>query len=183
MVDNLKIITQTGSDLAADDYVQIGDSLFREFNHVIPSPDKLRDRKFFLLKNNTSVLALGALLEVSPVIFNGDKYSISGFVNVVANVKGRGYGKQVITAMIDYLITHDKTGLGFCMLKNKEFYENCGLEVITDITQRFVCRNGAEKITNQDGQIIFYQDSSDHFMKNVLANPGKEIRLPTQNLW
>ena len=53
----------------------------------------------------------------------------------------------------------------------------------TKSTQRFVYRKGDKKITNQAGQYIFYQDSSDHFMEKVLANPVKEVSIPTQNLW
>ena len=40
-----------------------------------------------------------------------------------------------------------------------------------------------EKITNKDGQIIFYQESSDNFMKKVLAQPEKEVSIPTEKLW
>ncbi|MDO8610558.1 MAG: GNAT family N-acetyltransferase [bacterium] len=177
------IIKKNGSELTDSELAQINDALLREFKVSLPSRDQLKDRLFFLLKQGNTILAMGALLEVRPVIFDEKEYVIYGFVNVVANEKGKGYGKQVITAMKEYLTTYDKTGLGFCMLNNKRFYEKCGFNIETTSTQRFVYTKGAERITNQDGQIIFYQDSSDNFMKKVLAKPEKEVSIPTQNLW
>ena len=63
---------------------------------------------------------------------------------IIANEKGKGYGKQVVVAIREYLIACDTTGLGFCFPKNQGFYEKCGLKVDTHSTQRFVYRNGQE---------------------------------------
>ncbi len=172
-----------GSDLTDNELVQINTALFREFKVLLPSKNQLNNKLFFLLKNDDVIFAMGALLEVKHVVFDGKEYTIYGFVNVVAKEKGKGYGRQVVQAMKESLTIHDKTGLGFCMLKNKRFYEKCGFNINTSSTQRFVYRKGTKRITNQDGQIIFYQDSSDGFMKKFLFNTKKEVLIPTQNLW
>ena len=68
------------------------------------------------------------------------------------------------------------------MPKVKEFYQKCGFSVAEGITQRFIYRKDNENITNQDGQIIFYQESSDQMIKHILASPEKEILIPTDGL-
>lgn len=162
---------------------QIKEAIFREFKVPFNIDDKSNDRLFFLLKNKDSILAMGALWEVKPVIFNGESFVIYGVLNVVANIKGKGYGKQVVSAMREYLVSRNKTAFGFCMPKNTVFYEKCGFKIETNATKRFVYSKGIERITNQDGQVIFYEDSSDNFMKKVLTNPDKEVSIPTPNLW
>lgn len=178
-----KIVLKNGADLTDDELSQIKVAIFREFKVSFKIDDQTRDRLFFLLKHNDVILAMGALWEVKPVIFNGEKFSFFGVLNVVANIKGKGYGKQVVTEMREYIISHNFTGFGFCMPKNTAFYEKCGFTIDTVSTQRFVYTKGTERITNRDGQYIFYQDSSDHFMEKVLASPDKEVSIPTQNLW
>lgn len=179
----LKTVKKPGTELTGNELNQINASLFREFKVSPLLQDHLKDRLFFLLKESDEIVAMGALLKVEPVLFNGETFSFLGFVNVVANKKGEGYGKQIVTAMRDYLIKNDLTGFGFCMPKVQEFYEKCGLTINTQSTQRFVYKNGDQSITNKDGQVIFYQDSSNKFMEKILANPSKEVLIPTKNLW
>lgn len=177
------IISKNGSELTEDEYSQIRDSLFREFKITLSSKDQLKDKLFFLLKQENKILAMGGLVEVHPVIFDGREYSFNGFVEIISNEKGKGYGKEVVQTMRKYLVAQDKTGLGFCMIKNKGFYEKCGFKIDTTSTPRFVYQKDGKRIINKDGQIIFYQESSDQFMKKVLADPKKEVSIPTENLW
>ena len=133
------------SSLTHSERNQINDALLREFRVSLPPIDPLFEKLFFLLKRADVILAIGGLMEVKPVIFDKEEFVVYGFVDVVANEKGRGYGKQVLKAMSDYLRAHDKTGLGFCMLKNKPFYEKCGFQIETASTHRFVYIKGEEK--------------------------------------
>lgn len=126
---------------------------------------------------------MGALWVVSPVVFNTKSFTLYGVLNVISNIKGKGYGKQVMMAMRAYLAKHNYVGLGFCMVKNKGFYEKCGYAINTTATKRFVYTKGTEKITNQDGQIIFYQDTTDKIMQTVFNNPQQEVSIPTAELW
>lgn len=183
MIVNFKMILKNGAELTDSELTQVNEALFREFKVSLPPKDELKDRLFFLLKKNSAVLAMGGLLEVKPVIFDGNKFLIYGFVNVVANIKGKGYGKKIVKAMMNYLADNDKTGLGFCMPKIMGFYEKCGLNINTTSTKRFVYKKGSKRITNQDGQYIFYQDSKVNFMKKVLLSPEKEVSIPTEGLW
>jgi len=179
----MEIILKNCSELTADELAQIKEAIFREFKVPFKIEDQSPDKLFFLLKEQREILAMGALWEVKPVIFDGEEFSFSSVLNVVANEKGKGYGKQTVLAMRNSLTKNNKTGFGFCMPKNKGFYEKCGFQIEEKSTQRFIYHKGSERITNKDGQIIFYQDSSDKFMKKVLVNPDKEVSIPTQNLW
>lgn len=179
----LEIFVKNGFALSDTELEQLNKGLVREFTVSLPAREQLKDRLFFLLKDNDEIVAFGALLEVKPVYFNEEEFSLMSFVNVVSNIKGKGYGKRVITAIKDYLTSHDITGIGFTMLKNQGFYEKCGFIFTTNSTQRFVVKKDGKNITNQDGQIIFYQDGPDHFMQKVLSHPDKEVILPEANLW
>lgn len=179
----MEIILKKGSELTYEELDQIKSAIFREFKVSFRIEDQSPDKLFFLLKEQDKILAMGALWKVKPVIFDGQEYSFLAVLNVVANEKGKGYGRQVVDGMRKYAIKQDKTCFGFCMPKNKGFYEKCGFQIEEKSTQRFVYQKGTERITNQDGQIIFYQESSDYFMKKVLAKPEKEVSIPTENLW
>lgn len=179
----MEIILKKGTELAEDELTQIKSAIFREFKVPFRIEDQSPDKLFFLLEQENKILAMGALWEVKPVILDGEEFSFLAVLNVMANEKGKGYGKQVVSTMREYLTKNNKTGFGFCMPRTKGFYEKCGFQIEEKSTQRFVYTKGKERITNKDGQIIFYQDSSDNFMKKVLAQPEKEVSIPTENLW
>lgn len=179
----MNTIVKNGLDLNLEEELQIKESLFTEFKVNLPNDQKLSKTLFFLLKEESKILSIGGLLKTEPVFYNDKKFTAYGIVNVISNVKGKGYGKKVVTKMREYLISNNLTGIGFCHPKNQGFYKKCGFIFTTNSTQRFVYLKGTERITNQDGQIIFYEDSSDNFMKKVLLDPEKEVLIPSADLW
>jgi len=178
-----KVIQKNASNLTTEELKQIKDAIFREFKVSFNVDDQSKDRLFFLLKNDKDILAMGALWKVEPIIYENKTYVVYGVLNVISNIKGKGYGRQVVSAMRDYLIAHNFSGFGFCMLKNKGFYEKCGFITNTFSTQRFVFKKNGKRITNQDGQIIFYQESSDKLFEKIFSTQEKEISIPTTDLW
>lgn len=178
-----QIIQKRGTELSGEELQQINDAIYREFKAQSLSLEHLQRKIFFLLKKNEAILAMGAVMKVAPVKFDQAVFTIYGVLNIIANEKGQGYGKAVVTAIKKYLLENDMTGIGFCMLKNKPFYEKCGFAVAEHATHQFVHKSDNGEIRNEDGQIIFYVDSSDQFMKKVLSQPNKEVILPTSGLW
>jgi GNAT superfamily N-acetyltransferase len=176
------LVIRKGSELDPDEVRQMTDSLQREFK-IHTRPESFRDKVFFLAKDGSEIVAMGGLWHVYPFEFDDIKYDVYGVVEVIANRKGMGYGKQVMTAIHDYLRAHDLTGFGFCSPKNQGFYLKCGFDVADGITQRFIYRHGDQRITNQDGQIIFYLDNSTRMMRKILASPSKEVLIPADGLW
>jgi len=177
------IVLKQGSKLTADELSQMDAAVFREFGVAPLGRDAWSKRLVFLLKDGDAIDAMGAFDLVEPVQVAGAAFSLLGFVEVIANVKGQGCGKRLVTAMRAYLLEHDRTGVGFCRPGVQGFYEACGLVIETGSTQRFVYQTGDRSITNQDGQVIFYQESSARFMITVLADPSQLVLLPTDGLW
>ncbi len=178
-----EIVKVNGKDLSDIEISQINSSVFREWKVEPYTREILSDTLFFFLKKKDEILAMGGLKDTHPVIFDEVSFSILGVVEVVSNVKGEGHGKSVVSAMRKYLVENGKTGIGFCMLKNVGFYEKCGFKIEHNSSQRFVYTKGEERIINQDGQVIFYQDGVDQFMEKVLSNPNLEVSIPTDGLW
>ena len=179
----MKLVVKNAEDLTEDQFNQINRASLREFQTALPSREILTGRLFFLLLLGKEVLAIGQLLPIEPVHYNHASFSILGIGGIIAKEKGRGYGKQIMIAIRNYLIAKDKTGVGFCMPRNREFYEKCGLDVDTASVQRFVYRKGNNEITDQEGQFIFYHDASDHFMSKVISSSDKKVILPTPPTW
>jgi len=135
---SLKLVIKKGINLTEQELSQIKKDILREFKIAFNMDDQAKEKLFFLLKQENAILAMGSLWEVKPVIFNGENFSIYGVLNVIANIKGKGYGKRIVTSMIKYLVFHNKTAFGFCMPQNSGFYEKCGFTIDTVSTKRFV---------------------------------------------
>lgn len=179
----MDLIIKNGLEFTQDEQNQVKDSLYKEFKVQLPSEKQLSETTFFLLTKNNKIYSMGGLLKTEPVIFDNSEFCVYGFVNITANIKGKGYGKIVVLKMMEFLKVQDATGIGFCNPKNAKFYEKCGLVVNSTITSRFVYLNGSKRITNQDGQYFFYQESSDNFIQQVLIKSTKDVFIPAANLW
>jgi hypothetical protein len=178
------ILTFMGNELTYHHYTQLNESSQREFHVRLPAKPELNDRLYFLLvvTETEKILASGHLKPIHPMIFNHETFSFLNIGGIIANEKGKGYGKQIMMAIREYLISCDRTGLGFCFPNNQGFYEKCGLKVDTISTKRFVYRNGGERRT-AEGQYILYQDSSDRFMEKFLSNVEQEVFVPDPTIW
>lgn len=177
----LKLIK--GNELMVEEHSSIKNALQREFKYHLPDKEKLDKILFFIFKKDKDILAFGGLLEVYPIVLDNKKYKAYGFVEIVANVKGEGHGKEVVTGMKKFLEGNDLAGIGFCHPKNKGFYEKCGLKFLETSTQRFVYMKDNERITNKDGQIVFYVDSSERLFKKIMKKKDMDVLLPTDGLW
>lgn len=176
------LVIKKGKELTESESKQMVSALYHEFK-LDTDPHTFNDKLFFLYKSSEEMVAMAGLWEVKPVEFEGKSYIIHGVVEVIATIKGRGYGSIVMRAMHEHIIKHNLTGMGFCRPETSPFYKKCGFTIVEGITQRFIYTKDGKDITNQDGQIIFYQDGSDEFMKQILSNPSKNVLLPTDGLW
>jgi len=178
-----KILVKKGADLTKGEIDQINQANAREFK-VGPLPKKyLKTALFFLLVDNKAVLAKGELHPIEPVYFNDEKFSILAIGGVLANKKGKGYGKKVMVAIKNHLISNDKTGVGFCISSNKEFYEKCGFRVDTTSIKKFVFPKGDKKIVNLDDDFVVFKDGPDEFMKKIISHPTQEAIVPRPPDW
>jgi hypothetical protein len=178
------ILTIIGNELTDHQYTQLNDSSQREFRLRLPAKPEMSDRRYFLLVETETekILASGYVKFIHPVLFNHETFSFLNIGGIIANEKGKGYGKQIMMAIRAHLISCDQTGLGFCFPRNQGFYEKCGFTVDTHSTQRFIYRDGGERRT-AEGQYILYQEASDRFMENVLSHGDQEVFVPDPTIW
>ncbi len=178
------LLTRMGNELTDHYYAQLNEASQREFRLRLPAKAELSNRRYFLLVETETekLLASGYLKPIHPVICNQETFSFLNIGDIIAEEKGKGYGKQVVGAIRGHLIADDVIGLGFCSPSNKAFYEKCGLIVETRSTHRFIYRAGEKRLT-AEGQLILYQDSSDHFLEHVLAEKEHEVFVPDPTIW
>lgn len=179
----MKAIIKNAKDLTEDEFNQINNASLREFKKALSRIEISSGRIFFLLSDDKKVLAMGNLLPIAPINLNQETFSILGIGGIIANEKGKGYGKEIMTAIRDYLAAKDKTGIGFCMPRNRGFYEKCGFNIDTSSVPRFIYLKGGKRVVDQYGQFIFYHDGSDHFMPKVLSDPDQNVILPIPPTW
>ena len=178
------LTTHTGNMLPPHYYTQLCESAQREFGVQLPALPAMNDRLYFLLVETESerILASGYLKNITPVTWNTESFSFHNIGGVIANEKGKGYGKKVMAAIRDYLLSHDKIGLGFCFPENQGFYEKSGFKVDQASTKRIIYRDGDSCFT-AEGQVIIYLDSCNRFMKKILADGSHEIYVPDATIW
>lgn len=180
-------VIKTIEELTDQELEQLNIASKREFKVTLPSREDLAGRYFFLLKAKGQILAMGQLLPIEPIILGNEKFSIFGIGGIIANEKGKGYGSQIMTVIKDKLTSLKQTGVGFCKLKNKGFYEKCGFATDIPSLRRFIHHTQGEKnIPNQadeENECIFYQDGTDKFMEKVLKNSSTEVNLPIPPVW
>jgi hypothetical protein len=128
--------------------------------------------RFFFVKDSGKVVSFGGLRDVR-IRYLGKKYSILGICNIISVIKGKGYGKIVIQAMMDYSKRTGKTLLGFCEKKNSKFYGKAGLKIGKDLDRRFILKNPkTDEEKGDKGADGIYYDGKDRLIKKVLSTKG-----------
>ncbi len=176
------LLTMMGNKLPDHYYKQLEVSSKREFGVRLPTEFEMGNWLYFLLVERETILASAFLRPVYPVICNHEIFSLLDIGEVIANEKGKGYGKQVVCTLREYLLSSDTVGLGFCFPQNQGFYEKCGLKVDTLNTRRIIYRSRAGRQT-AEGQCILYQDSRAHFLETLLVHGDSEIFVPDPLIW
>lgn len=178
------IFIKPGSRLTTEEILEIDEAKNREWG--IP-PMRLNDIEtsiFFLLRDEQNyLLALGQTSIIPPLEFNKEVFNILGVGGIIANIKGKGYGTELVHGIIEYLNKNNKTGVGFCDDKLGDFYNKCGFVVVKDLAKRFVYYENGKKIINTNEKNVFYHESRDNFLKKVLENPDMEVILSHEPNW
>lgn len=176
-------LVKAGGELGKQEINQINQARAREFKASPLNEKQPETTLFFLLLDHQKILAMGELIPVNPIKFNKEVFSVLGIGGILANEKGKGYGKKIMLAIKNYLISQDKTGVGFCGLNNKGFYGKCGFKIETTSIKRFVFQEDSQKITNSGDEGVVYLDGSDRFMEKVLLHPDQEVMFPRPPDW
>lgn len=179
----MDVVIKKGGKLTSSELEEINRANLREFkSHVLPK-EYIERAIFFILLDGENILGKGEMHPIEPVYFNGERFSIMALGGIVANEKRKGHGRRILSEMGVYLNCKDKTGVGFCDLDNKGFYEKCGFKTDTELIKRFVYYERGRKIVGEEDEVVFYKDGSDKFIEKVLSGSGGEVVFPEPPNW
>jgi GNAT superfamily N-acetyltransferase len=134
---------------------------------------------FFEVVEAGKIVSVGCLNSVT-VEFMAKKYDIQGIGGIVSVIKGKGYGKKLITAIRQYLKKKKLVGIGFCLKKNIPFYEKGGFFTDTKIVKQFVRRDEQGKLhsgENSDDAVIYFNIRSG-LVGKIIANRRMKVIIP-----
>lgn len=178
---DLKVEIKLGKDLSQREIGAINKAKARESMPDIKEDD-LENSTFILLKDSDgNILAQGQLVSIDGISFNNEYFSILGIGGIVANPKGKGYGRKLMLVIKDYLSKNKTTGVGFTGVP--EFYQKCGYLTDRESLKRFVHIVDNKYIRNTEDEYVVYIDSEDKFMEKVLSNPDIKVYLPRDPNW
>lgn len=168
-----------GRNLAAEELTTINDHRKIEFNSqnpISPAPDNENWlMPYFLVREDGKLVAFARLHEVK-LEFMGETYDIYGIATVIAIVKSRGYGQQLMAEMKRFILQNKKTAIGFCYQSVSGFYEKCGYSIVKRGKSRFAFMQDGHKLPQTDpGDDVLYLDGQDMLMEKVNSNPEEQI--------
>lgn len=174
----VRVEQKSGSDLGTGVLEEINKAKNREFGDDPLTENELQDSIFFLLYADDKLAAFGRLFSIDGVKFEGKDYSLYGINGIVSLEKGKGYGRQVMNAMSNYLVSRDRSAIGFCRPEVRGFYEKCNylLDVDTVPQFRFPVEFGKESL-NDDDTVVYYE-GFDGLMAKLRAQPEQEVYFP-----
>lgn len=161
-----KNLTEIERDIINENRIkEFGSDAVKDFDRDY-EPDTL----WFFLRSNSEIVALGGLRPIR-IKYLGEIYNILGICSTISIKKGKGFGKIMIHALIDYSKKTGKTLLGFTGKKEATFFKKAGLDIEKDFIKRFVYKNPktGEELTDDSGEGIYY-NGKDKFIKRILSN-------------
>lgn len=170
----IKVTIKKGKELSASFIKKWNKTMFDEFEEGNPLNPKDKEQFskhiFFIVMDRKNIVSIGRLVPVR-INFLGKDYDIIGIADIVSVIKGKGYGKVLMTSMLKYLRKNKKTGIGFCESKNEIFYNKCGFKTEASSLKRFIYTDKRSKVhRDTDDDYVFYFDGKDKFMKKILSN-------------
>jgi hypothetical protein len=130
------------------------------------SKDYELETLWFFVKDKNKIVAIGGL---RPILFGylGKEYSIGGICSIISIIKGKGYGKILISFMKSWSYENKKTILGFTTQTG--FFEKAGLKTEKNFIGRFIYKNplSGEEIIDNQGDGIYYE-GKDKIISKIL---------------
>ncbi|MEM9502698.1 MAG: GNAT family N-acetyltransferase [Cyanobacteria bacterium P01_E01_bin.43] len=136
----------------------------------------------FLLQSEDEARVLAtAVVKRFDVTFTGVAYPVQGILNVVAAVKGQGYGQAVMAAVHEWLLSEGHTGMGFTKREVSPFYERCGYQVARDLVERFReddLDNDAVRPHPDGDEDVLYVNDYGNLIQTILSTPNEFALVP-----
>lgn len=162
-----------GSEVTNEDIVVMNEYRKLYFKNNTPWDHKtnngFHDRTFFLVRDNSKLVAFGTLLDICITI-NEHEYDILGIQGIASVIKGQGYGKAIVQEMIFYALKNDETLVGFCVHENAEFYRKSGLKVKDHGNLNFIHKTEDGEEYSEEGDVIYFSKEPSRITKAIENN-------------
>ena len=135
---------------------------------------------FLLLSDDGRRVLATAVVKRFDVQFAGLVYPVQGILNVVASVRSQGYGRAVMAAVREWLVTEGQTGLGFAKRGVSEFYARCGYQVERNLVERFreACPGGTVRPHPDGDEDVFYVNDHGNLIWTILSHSSEWAVVP-----
>jgi hypothetical protein len=147
-------------DLTQKDKKKLEDIRVKEFgekNKKDFKKDYEPNTLWIIVRKKGKIVSFGGIRPIK-VKLNSKKYDLGGICSTISVEKGKGYGKLMVSFMIDYSIRTGKTIWGFTGLNNLPIFEKCNLRTKKNFIKKFVwIKLNGEKVYDNDGHGIYYQ--------------------------
>jgi hypothetical protein len=172
----MKIEIKRGKELSKKFIKIFDEAKQKEFgSSPIKNFSKYHRDIFFIIAINKKVMSFGMLKRVK-ITYLKKNYEILGIANIISLKKKRGYGKILMTSMIDYLKKKHETALGFT--SKPLFYSKCGLKIKKNLTKKFeftkLLERQKKETIKRDPHIVYYEGRN-KIIEKILMNKSKII--------
>jgi hypothetical protein len=132
---------------------------------------------WIFVKSGKKIVSLGGIRPIK-VKLNKKTYSIGRICSTISTEKKKGYGKILISSMVDYAKKTDKTILGFTADRNAQIFRKSGLKAIKGIIEKFVwIKKDGTKEYDDDGIGIFLEGKDKFISKLRKSKDMAEIKV------
>jgi predicted N-acetyltransferase YhbS len=151
------------------------------------NPSQWQDHTFFFLKLELPEGAqiIGACRLLPLVIqHQGADFPVMGLADVAVHsaYAGRGYGRQLMEAVVAHASQNGQTVVGFCLASNSPFYRRTGFQilpgVISETSWIHIDEQGGVVTNDWDHDVLFYEPASHRRFVDTFSDPAGPVLLP-----
>ncbi|WP_207434180.1 GNAT family N-acetyltransferase [Sabulibacter ruber] len=124
--------------------------------------EKFAKSDFHLLVGERSEILCVARINFDfRIRINDQEHDFAEFVGFVAMEKGKGYGTQLLEAVVGSMKARNVETIGFCEQELRPFYEKCGIEILYDKAKRLREMESDQWVVPTDDDILVLNLSSE----------------------
>jgi hypothetical protein len=177
----MKIQIKKGKDMNPSDLKEVNKIWKDTFRITYSEMLNYSDDIFFILENNKKILSTGRLRPIE-IKFMGKNYEILGIADIASVVKGKGYGKSIMQAMLKYLTGKKIFGIGFCKRDNTLFYRKSGFNIGRDLSKRFLYKDKKGRLIKDEwDDDVIYSNLGNSLFKKIKRNPKEIVWIPMKH--
>lgn len=131
--------------------------------------------EFHLLREDGRVVSIARINADFLLEINNTLWRVAEFVGFAAVTQGKGYGSELLHAVIKTIQESGTVTIGFCEKELRPFYEKHGIPILYDAAKYILEKEDDNWVPSTDDDIlILYATDEDMSLLNSLGkdNPG-----------